>query len=63
MSLSPWDAKQYAERLIRDHAKDVEFLTIHETWEYANGGELSNDDALAVADLISAAKVTVEWVE
>jgi hypothetical protein len=61
--MTPEEQLSYAKELILSHAKDVEFLTIHETYEYKHDEELSNEDAFAVDELIRAAKVTVEWVD
>ncbi|WP_435582887.1 hypothetical protein [Amycolatopsis thermoflava] len=56
------ERRQYAETLIAEHAQDIEFLSIFEmAEEHAPGGEISDDDAKAVAALIGEAKVMVTW--
>ncbi|HET9889691.1 MAG TPA: hypothetical protein VFQ42_04250 [Mycobacterium sp.] len=62
--MTPAEIRQYAETLILDHARDVEFLTVHEmAEEHVPGGEISDEDAKAVHDLIGTAIVTVSWPE
>ena len=59
--------KAYAEHLIEEHARVVEFLTVFEMYpEYAGVPEddiddISEDDARDVATLISKATVEVYW--
>lgn len=59
--------KAYAERLIKEHARDVELLTVFEMYpEYAGTpedeiGDISDDDARDVASLIRKANVEVSW--
>lgn len=60
--MTPDEIRAYATTLILDHARDVEYLTIHEmAEEHLDGGEISGDDAKAVSELISSATITVEW--
>lgn len=59
------EKKAYALYLIKMHNLDgVEFLTVYETWpdysEY-DDSEISDEDARAVDDLISKAKIEVFW--
>lgn len=56
--------KAFAEYVIRDHAKDVEYLSIFEMADESPlvpGGMLEDEDARKVADLIRGATVTVTW--
>lgn len=56
------EIREYATTLILEHARDVEFLTIHEmAEEHAPGGEISDEDAKKVDDLITKATVEVSW--
>jgi hypothetical protein len=57
------ERREYAELLIKDHAKDVEYLSVHEMAWRLPGGEISDEDATAVHDLIGKAVVTVTWPE
>jgi hypothetical protein len=52
------EKRAYAEKLIRSHAQDVEFLTV---FEMSGEDEISDDDARAVHELIFKAEVTVTW--
>lgn len=53
------ELRDYAERLMIEHAFDVEFLTIHEMAEEHFGHEISEKDAQRVDTLMSKAIVTV----
>lgn len=53
--MSNAEAKKIAEQLIRDHAQDVEFITLSEEYD------LDDEDAGVVMDLIESAKVEVSW--
>lgn len=54
------ELKDYATTLIESHAQDVEFLSIFEmAEEYLEAGEISEDDARKVSDLIRDATVVV----
>lgn len=57
------DLRKFAEHLIRTHATDVEFLTIHEMAEEWVGDcdGINDRDANRVADLIASAKLTIEF--
>jgi hypothetical protein len=56
------EIREYATTLILDHARDVEYLSIHEMAEqHAPSGEISDEDARKVDDLITKATVTVSW--
>ncbi len=60
--MSPDELRAYAETLILEHAREVEYLTIHEMAEdHAPGGTISEDDARAVDGLIRRASVTISW--
>ena len=55
--MSDEDLKACAKQLILEHAKDIEFLTIWETFE-----DLEDDaDAERIDEFIRKAKVTVSW--
>lgn len=56
------ELKTYAERLIHEHATDIEWLSIFEmTEEHAPGGDISDEEAHIVADLLNQATVTVSF--
>jgi hypothetical protein len=56
------ELREYAETLILEHARDVEFLSIHEmAEEHAPGGVITDEEARVVDDLIAKATVTVSW--
>lgn len=60
--LSDEQRREYAVTLMLEHAREVEFLTIHEAAEdQAPGGVIDDVDALAVADLIAKADITITW--
>ncbi|AYY11583.1 hypothetical protein EF847_01435 [Actinobacteria bacterium YIM 96077] len=54
---------EYARFVIRDHGKDVEYISLFELFdEYApDGVELGEEDAERVLDLINQAVVEVSW--
>lgn len=51
------EIREYATTLILERARDVEFLSIHEMAD----GEISDEDARKVDNLITKATVTVSW--
>lgn len=56
--------RAYAKALLIEHAKEVEYVSIHECAEespHVPGGEIRDDDARAVSDLIASATVTTTW--
>jgi hypothetical protein len=54
--------REYATTLILDHARDIEYLTIFEMAdEHCEGGEISDEDAKRVDDLITKATVIVSF--
>lgn len=58
------ERRDYAAHLVLEHAREVEFLSVHEMWsEYVGDedAELSEEDALAVHDLIPTSSITVSW--
>lgn len=55
--------KEYARHIIRDHAYDVEFLSINEMAKDFFGEDLSNEDARRVDYLVSSAVVDINWKE
>lgn len=56
------EIRDYAATLLLDHARNVEFLTIHEMAEdNVEGGEISDEDALKVDTLIREATVAVSF--
>jgi hypothetical protein len=58
--MNPDERFAYAAKLIRANAREVEYLTVHEMAEdYVAGGQISDEDAKAVHDLIGSAVVTV----
>jgi hypothetical protein len=60
--MEDWRLREYAETLIREHAQEVEWLSIFERAEECLiDGEISGDDAHKVHALISRARVTVSW--
>ncbi len=60
--MTPEERRDYAATLILNHARDVEYLTVHEmAEEHTESGEISDEDAKAVHDLISKATVTISW--
>lgn len=63
MRLTNEQLREYAEFVIKDHAQDVEYISIYEMFELwaEDDEEISDEDALTVRDLIPQAKVTVEW--
>lgn len=63
MAMTESLARAYAVRLITDHAKDVELLSVFECWDDFTGevSGISEDDAKRVHDLIGRAKVTVTF--
>lgn len=68
MSEQQWsgeDLREYAEHLIKDHATSIEFLSIFEMadqfFELGEGGELSEEDAKKVNDMLCKATITVSW--
>lgn len=54
------ELREYAEALIYDHAFDIEWLSIFETYDSWHGEQISEEDAARVSDLIKNAKITVE---
>lgn len=66
--MTPDEQRAYAEHLILEHARDVEYLSVHEMYEefavdrgYDNHAELSDAEAGAVHDLIGLAAITITW--
>jgi hypothetical protein len=60
--MTPDERREYAATLVLEHARDVEYMSVHEmAEEHLEGGEISDEDAKAVHDLISKATVTVSW--
>lgn len=58
------ELREYAETLICEHARDVEFLSIVEMAEqHAPGGEITEEEAEEVDGLIAKATVTISWPE
>lgn len=56
------ELREYAETLIFEHARDIEYLTIFEmAEEHVPGGDISDEDARTVDRLIGEATVTVSW--
>lgn len=56
------ELREYAETLIFEHARDVEFLSIFEmAEEHAPGGDITEDEAREVDGLIAKATVTISW--
>jgi orotate phosphoribosyltransferase len=59
------ERKAYAEFLIKDHAEDVEYLSIFEMEDLfrdlEEDDEISEEDARKVLDLIHSAKIEVSW--
>lgn len=56
------EIREYATTLILEHARDIEYLSIHEmAEEHLEGGEISDEDARKVDDLITKATVEVSW--
>lgn len=55
------ERRGYAAKLMLEHARDVEFLSIFEMAEEHAGREIDVDDAQEVADLIIRATITVSW--
>jgi len=52
----------YATTLILEHARDVEYLSIHEmAEEHLVDGQISDEEAKKVSELISTATVVVSW--
>lgn len=60
--MTPEQLAEYATTLILEHARDVEYLSIFEmAEEHTEAGEISDDDAKQVSELISTATITVEF--
>jgi hypothetical protein len=56
------ELREYATTLILEHARDVELMTIIElAEEHAPSGDISDNDAERVSDLIGTATITVSW--
>jgi hypothetical protein len=57
------EKKAYAEYVIRQHAKDVEYLSIHEMFEDYTSEQsiLSDTEADEILTLIKIAKLEVSW--
>lgn len=54
------EIKEYARFLVKDHARDVEYMTIDEmAEEHAPGGEISDEEMVKVDSLIATARVSV----
>lgn len=51
------DLQAYAEVLMKDHAKEIEWLTLFEMADW----EITEDEAHTVMELIHSATVTVSW--
>lgn len=62
--MTPEEIRKHATTLILDHARDIEFLTIHEHF-YNEDMELDEAEAdkaaNAIADLIRKAEITVSF--
>lgn len=62
--MTPEQRRAYAEALILVQGPDVEYLSILEAADgspHVPGGVISDEDACAVADLITSASITVGW--
>jgi hypothetical protein len=63
--MTPDEQKAYALHHIQQAAKEVEFVSLFEMYPeyvgYDNDGDLSDDDAYAVDELIRAAKIEVTF--
>ncbi|WP_116051901.1 hypothetical protein [Amycolatopsis palatopharyngis] len=60
--MTPDELRDYAATLILEHARDVEYLSIHEMAEqHLDAGEISDEDAKTVADLIGKSDITVDF--
>jgi len=61
--MSPEEQHEYAATLILQHARAVEFISVLDmAEEHLDGAdEISEEDAVAVHDLIAKAEVTVTW--
>jgi len=55
------EAREYAEHLIRSHAEDIEWLTIHEMADSFFGNDLNEEEAKQVYEAISTARLKVFW--
>lgn len=55
------DAREYAEYLIRNHAMDIEFLTVHEMAEDYFVDELDGEDVDAIYTALHTAILEVSW--
>lgn len=53
--------REYAEFLVRDAASEIEYLSIFEMWEQFAEGEISDDDAKVVDELLGKATITVSF--
>lgn len=55
------EAREYAEHLIREHATDIEWMTIHEMAEDYFGNDLDDEDARQVYEALCTARLKVFW--
>jgi hypothetical protein len=59
--MTPEEQRDYAATLILEHARDVEYVTVHEMSEEHLGFEIDDNDARIVDELISKATITISW--
>lgn len=56
------ELRDYAETIIMEHAMDVDWLSIFEMAEaFTNAGEISQEEAERVLELINSADIVVSW--
>lgn len=60
--MSPEELADYAATVILEHARNIDLLSIHELAEqHLDAGEISDEDAKTVADLITKSDITVSF--
>ena len=58
------ELRQYAEALIFEHARDIEFMSVYEmAEEHAPGGQVTDDEAREVDAKLAKASITISWPE
>lgn len=60
------ELKDYAEHLVFEHAREVEYLSVFEMYDEYVGecdASISDDDAKKVLDLVGTATIEVSWPE
>ena len=62
MSMTKDELRQYAEALLLEHARDIEFMSIFEmAEEHAPGGDITDDEAREVDSKLAKASITITW--